>query len=289
MALSSAEDYLKRFDPKEYLCLYYQGKVSSFNARPLRDLHAFYREAFVPAAQGEENVNYTKPRSLRVLDYGAGPAIMYDISAAAVATEIVLAEYVPQNRAALQQWIDEDAEAHDWSLFFKYVTEELEGASHGASEAEQSTKASVAAEKREERLRKIAKVVQCDIWQDPPIQRGFDVEYDVVFSSLCIESASKSREEFVEATSRLCKLLKSGGRIALQAASVEGQENSLQPAVYHVGKEKFVGVSVTEELLREALEKAGCYDVTFKRYPSDQSIPEEVANTAMSFVTATKH
>ena len=110
-----------------------------------------------------------------------------------------------------------------------------------------------------------------------------------MFSSLWIESASKSREEFVEATCRLCKLLKSGGRIALHAASVEGQETQLQPAVYYVGKEKFVGVSVTEALLREALEKAGCYDVTFKRYPSDQSIPEEVANTAMSFVTATKH
>ena len=262
-------------------------EVTSFSAGILGDVHSFYQQSFVdlgldlPSKDGGQ-------ASLKVLDYGAGAVIVFDISAAAVATEIVLAEYAPQNRAALQQWIDGDAEAHDWSLFFKYVTEELEGAvSHGASEAEQSTKASVAAEKREERMRKIAKVVQCDIWQDPPIQRDFDVEYDVVFSSLCINSASKSREEFVEATCRLCKLLKSGGRIAMIASLSEGNSTVL----YFVGKEKFVALSVTEEMFREALEKAGCYDITVKLHSSKKAdISEDLSSfTGMLFATATKH
>ena len=98
-------------DPKEFLRLYYDvDEVTSFSAGILGDVHSFYQQSFVdlgldlPSKDGGQ-------ASLRVLDYGAGAVIVFDISAAAVATEIVLAEYAPQNRAALQQWVDGDAEA----------------------------------------------------------------------------------------------------------------------------------------------------------------------------------
>ena len=83
---------------------------------------------------------------------------MYEISSARNATEIVLSEYTERNRAALQLWImmNGDPKAHDFSQYFKYVVQDLEG----RSEKE--------AFERQEKLQRVVKaIVSCDITEDP--------------------------------------------------------------------------------------------------------------------------
>ena len=95
----------------------------------------------------------------KVLDFGCGPVIANVISAARVATEVVLAEYTEEGRSAVRMWLEEDPNAFNWSPYFKYVVQTLEG---GTAEA---------AKEREKRLRSITKgVVHCDITQARPLR-----------------------------------------------------------------------------------------------------------------------
>ena len=127
----------------------------------------------------------TVPCGVKVLDYGSGPVMLCTISAAAKASEIVLADYTENNRKCLRQWLNSEPDAFDWSPHFNYVVQDLEG--KGEKEARE----------REDQVKKIAKnVVHCDITQNPPIQRGFDVLYDVVISCLALEAAAATQDEF---------------------------------------------------------------------------------------------
>ena len=70
-----------------------------------------------------------KTSNLKILDYGCGATMIYDINATTKASEIVLAEYTEPNRVFIQKWLDKDPSAHDWSSYFKQVVQTLEGGS----------------------------------------------------------------------------------------------------------------------------------------------------------------
>ena len=164
------------------------------------------------------------------------------------------------------------------SPFFKYVVQSLEGLGE-----EEVTK-------RQEDVRKLIKaVVKCDIHMDPPIQSGYEGPYDVIFSSLCLECACSSLEEYEVAMTKLATLLKPGGRIVLRC--VEG-EDSTPTEFYMVGAYKFVALTVTESFIRSTLEKAGFYNISLKQQLREDpgvNIAQEASDYyAMSFVTATK-
>ena len=96
----------------------------------------------------------TLPGSLRILDYGTGPAIMTIISAATRASEIVLSDCGEENRESLRSWLRNDANAFNWSPLFDYVIQILEG-----KDVEE-------ARKREELVRKVVTdVIHCDIYK----------------------------------------------------------------------------------------------------------------------------
>ena len=105
---------------------------------------------------------------MKILDYGCGP---YSISAAPKASEIILADYAEPNREYLKRWLTKDPSAQDWSPYFKYVVQTLEGGS------EQD------AIKREEMLcSKIRAVAECDIEKEAFIEDAYNKSetYDVV-------------------------------------------------------------------------------------------------------------
>ena len=84
---------------------------------------------------------------LRILEIGCGPVIAWQISAAPFASEIVMADLVQSCRDAVQLWLDKSPKAHDWTPFFRYVVQTLEG--KGEEEIA----------KREEQLRNAVKAV----------------------------------------------------------------------------------------------------------------------------------
>ena len=156
------------------------------------------------------------PNTLKILDYGCGPSIGLSISAAAKASEIVLADYAPASRAYVQKWLDKDPSlCNYWSPFFKYIVETLEG---GTEEE---------AVQREEIIRdKIKAVVSCDMTKDIFIEESYNEKnaYDTVMSFLCLETASKDLTSYKCGMEKLASLVKKGGYLLLCSTRRENCE-----------------------------------------------------------------
>ena len=245
----SMSSYHDAFEPSAYLERYYNN-----TAGRVQHTLRCYHDAF-----------QTLPNDLKVLDYGSGPVILSAISAATKACEIVLSDYADENRKTLRQWLDGDSAAFDWSPHFDFVVRELEG------------KGTRDVKERQERLRKLVKaVVHCDLSQDPPIERGYDQLYDVVTSSLVMESAASNDEEYVSNASRLGKLVKPGGSVLIY-----GVENKI--GYYTVGDCKFPNVHATAEFALKALKDAGFTDLTVDKFS-----PDDDPNKIFRFIKGTR-
>ena len=66
-----------------------------------------------------------KPNSLKILDYGCGPSMVYEIGIAPIDRELMLAEFDKSHRAFLQKWQDKDPSGHDWSPYFRHFWRRL--------------------------------------------------------------------------------------------------------------------------------------------------------------------
>ena len=255
----AAQNFHKDFDPKAYYQEYHT-EVTEFNKQPLKVLHELY------TSYG------TSPAGLKVLDYGCGPVVAYEISAALQASEIVMAEYTEGGRKQVQLWVDKEPAALDWSPFFKYVVATLEGKSEQEAVA------------REDELRtRIKAIVSCDITADPPIQPGYEGPYDVVFSSLAIDSAYSSVAGYETGVAKLAKLVKPGGKLCIH------ENIGSRPNFYAVGSEMFYSLSLPQEVLTDMLTKLGFQDIRVAQTPHDESIAQDTSNyEGTMVVVATK-
>ena len=250
-------------DPWAYLNYYKE--VDVWHRHSLSVLHEFYKSYGSP------------PVGLKVLEFGAGPVISYEISAALYASEIVLSEYTEKNRKVLQMWLDRDPEAPNWNPFFEYVVQELEG-----KRKEEATM------RQDELHRAVKAVIPCDISKDSPIDPAYCGPYDVVFSSLCLDAACTSLEEYAEGVCKLAKYIKPGGKLLLQSAF-----GPADTVFYIVGKEKFIGLSISGEFLTTTLKKTGFCDITIKSFSRETpglNIPPELGDFQyMHFSIATRN
>ena len=194
----------------------------------VKNLHNFFQKKSLSSSTSE----------FKVLDFGCGPVIANVISAARVATEVVLAEYTEEGRSAVRMWLEEDPNAFNWSPYFKYVVQTLEG---GTAEA---------AEEREKRLRSIMKgVVHCDITQATPIEIDYQGPYDVVISCLCISDACKTTDDFLKAVGKLATLVKSKGHLLL--CSIEPKETGAEN--YTIGNKTYSALAIDRTFTQLAL------------------------------------
>lgn len=252
------ESYRGIFDTLGYLKNYvYHGEIQEWRVHNLKLLQEFY-----------ESCSQSHPK-FSLLDYGAGPVIANVICAAPYASEIVLAEYVESNRLALQQWLEKDPKAFDWCHYFRH----LNGAEAG--------KEVIQAKEDELRMR-VKRVVSCDITNDPPIQSGCEGPYDVVVSCLCLETACATLSEYTAAVRRVATLLKPGGRIFLVSVEKEGAPEG-EKCYYVDGKNKLFTWILSESIVWNALEQAGCGDIVVERGPAISKL-----HSATIFFTAVK-
>ena len=232
------KDYKKAFQPSVFLKTYYEASRPSDISHLMRHKLLCFHESFL-----------TVPNGLKVLDYGAGPIIAPAISAATKASDIVLADYAEENLEFLHQWLNCEPNAFDWSPYFTYVVQELEGG------GEEQVK------ERETKVRKLIKgLVHCDINNDPPIQQGYDTQYDVVMCSLVLEGVSSTQEEYCSNVARLVQLVKPGGSIFYY-----GVENKF--GYYTIGDKNFPNIHITDELALKAFRDAGVEDASLKECP----------------------
>ena len=235
--ISEKNNYPERFDPRNYLDAYYKLRpCGPFGTK----LHEFFNSA--------EQKDLYQSDKIKVLDYGCGPAICHSISAAGIpnVSEIVLAEYTARNREAVQQWLDKDPSAFDWSLHIKYVVQTLEG------KAEQQVA------EREERMRSLVKVVSCDITEDPPIDKGYEGPYDIVISCLCLETSCNNLDEYRAGIAKLTSLVKPGGLLLIYSIDMQPEDG---PACYDVGQEHFESLCVSCDFIDGALKETSVLSI----------------------------
>lgn len=253
------------YHPDQYLNLgYNRPGFFEFRDFALENIHKFFKSRQFPQGQ-----------PLKVLDYGCGPVLAYDISAAGIpGVEIVLAEIVDDCREAIQNWLDRAPSAWNWTPYFKHVVQTLEG----NDEKE--------AYLRKESLRQAVKaVVSCDIRQDPPIAKGFEGPYDVVMSIVCIENACKTRDEYKAAVGRLASLVKPGGHLLLYL-NVRDDEGMGR---YYIGDTKFTPMFLQLDVILKIMEDTGFTDITNNVFKEeDESRPNRRNVECTAFIIGMK-
>ena len=251
------ESYHTMFNPKDYLQMYYadvkDNHVITCRMKPVYD---FYKSL---------DATGLGSGGLKVLDLGCGPVIANVISAAEIASEIVLAEYTELNRKEITKWLGKDSDAHDWTPFFTYIVTEVEGRSIQEIAV------------REEKLRSAIKaVVPCDLTKDPIMSSEYTQEYDVVQAFLSLEPASSSKEEYLSILKRIRLLVKPGGTFILY--SVQTSEELPGPAVYEVGEDvQFSDLRVSIEFVKSSLKSAGFNTIKTLPLAVDNEDTEDIA------------
>jgi nicotinamide N-methyltransferase/methyltransferase len=223
-----SNDYQNKFDVKNYLESYYSEVTSNY---------VFYIRGLVHAVKKHATLHHAGGKAL---DFGGGPSLWPSFLIAQYVDAIQFCDYTEANLQAVQAWLDRSSNAHDWTTFFCYLLQ-----THETSESELSN--------WENRLRKVLTSLplkRCDA-NDPncSILSGPSNDYDIIVSCECLDVACQTKDAYKNAVRRLVRLLKPGGLLVLLAA--------IDCSYYMVGNERFTGLPLNEQLIREALQEAG--------------------------------
>ena len=254
------------FDADTYLAMRYKDVTAKHR---VRFILGRFHEAF-----------QSLPYSLTVLEYGSGPVIQHCISAAAHASEIVFSDFAEPNREAVRKWLRRDPTAFNWSPHFDYVVQTLEG--KGEKEARE----------REEMLRKVVKdVVHCDVFAQPPIEKGFEGPYDVLIEGGCLVTTSTTVESFKKGLITLSHLLKPGGSILMWGVDISMEQCT---TVYSVGNKIYNCLCIERDVVVEAVKEAGFANVhmdycEIERSNTNKYITEKAGIRSYYFIHAIKN
>ena len=203
--------------PGEYLEDYY-AEVEPDEVETI----AFFADAIRDTQPGEP-----------ILFFGTGPTLHHVFLSADRASEIHLADYLPQNLAEIERWLERDADAHDWRPFVRY-TLECEG-------LDAPTEEELA--QREELTRgKVTRLLQADARDRDPVGE----RYATVVSAYCADSATADRATWEAYMRHIAGLVEPGG-VFITAALRRSRS-------YLVGGKRFPSADVDEHDLRAVLE-----------------------------------
>eukprot|EP01102_Stenamoeba_stenopodia_P005042 TRINITY_DN15545_c0_g1_i1.p1 TRINITY_DN15545_c0_g1~~TRINITY_DN15545_c0_g1_i1.p1 ORF type:complete len:283 (+),score=56.49 TRINITY_DN15545_c0_g1_i1:55-903(+) len=236
------EAYDAHFDPLVYCKMYY----SSIDCCPQESaVLRFFLERYLEFFTNNAIVK-DKPE-LRWLDFGSGPSIW---QCAFVPTDketyrwqLYLSDYSRRNRDALKAFFanDQNVTHHDWEGFFQSVARVLEGLPDEISTQR-------AADRIAWLRARQPQVLICDATSSStPLQTTEDVvgSFDLVSTNLCLEAATRTKEEYIEAVRKVSSFVKKGGYLLM---SVVEEEH-----FYTVGDRCFEVAPVNESCVRSAL------------------------------------
>lgn len=142
----------------------------------------------------------------RMLDFGCGPTIYQFIAAAARVQEIHVADFLPRNLQAIQDWVAAKPGVFDWREYTSAVL-----AQEGLTPVDAH-----AIEAREAQIRKkLTRYLHCDLTADEPVAGVADGFYDILMSNYCLEQIAP-HHDFEDRLARVFALLRPGGRLILQ-------------------------------------------------------------------------
>jgi hypothetical protein len=152
--------------------------------------------------------NLRRPGRCSLLDVGSGPTVHHMLSLCQEVDDIVVSDYLAENLAEIQSWLDGDVHAHDWTPFTRDILA-AEGTSPTQSRIRQ----------RESLLRsRVKKLAAIDLRSPSPLcsamAYGDSIEqphFDVVTSFYCADSATPSVEAFHSMIANMATLIAPGG------------------------------------------------------------------------------
>ena len=168
-----------------------------------------------------------------ILFFGTGPTLHHVFLSARRASQIHLADYLPQNLAEIRRWLERDEDAHDWRPFVRY-TLECEGV-RAPSEAQ-------LAEREELTRAKVTRLLEADAGDREPVAG----RYTTVVSAYCADSATADRATWETYMRHIAGLVAPGG-VFITAALRRSRS-------YLVGGKRFPSADVDEHDLRAVLE-----------------------------------
>ncbi|CAF1490499.1 unnamed protein product [Adineta ricciae] len=184
----------------------------------------------------------------QALEFGGGPALFSSFILAQYVNSITFTDYTPSNLKAIEDWIEQNDDAHDWTEMFEFIVDYYK---------ESSNDQLANLNNWEHRLRdalNYGKRLKCaDVNGDHcPVLNGQD-RYDVILSSLCLDYACLTLETYKNTLKRMKNLLKPGGCVIL----THGRNQTF----YTVLDKDFFALPVDEKKVHDALAEAGFTDI----------------------------
>ena len=193
-----------------------------------------------------------------LLQLGAGPCIYDLISAAPYVTEIYHSDYLESCCNEVLLWRNKDPKAYNWSPYFRYVVNTLEGKVGPHAVAE-----------REKILRHVIKdSFTWDVNQSPIILPRFLKFPDIISTSCCLEFVTSSKDRYIAVVKEIFGLLKPKGFLLMLS--------NLECSWYMVKDVKMAGICLNEKDIEEVVKEAG-FAVRFKD-SSEKPLPARNIN-----------
>ena len=144
-----------------------------------------------------------------LLELGSGPYIHTLISAAPYVGQIYHTDYLEECRQEVLMWKKKDPNAYNWTPYFKYIVNKLEGISD-----------SDAVVQREELLRgKLKDSLFLDM-KSASMLPGYPgkPEFDIIYTGFCIESIAASLQDYKDIMERVYNMLNPNGFLLMLAS-----------------------------------------------------------------------
>jgi len=141
-----------------------------------------------------------------LLEFGSGPYLHTLISAAPYVSKIYHTDFLEECRREVLLWKNKDSTAYDWSPYFKFVVNTLEGQA-GMD----------AVDERQALLRsKLKDSLFLDMKANDPLP-SHPGSFDIIYTGFCIESIASSLEEYKVIMKKVFSLLNPNGFLIMLA------------------------------------------------------------------------
>jgi len=217
--------------PRDYLAEYY-AEVMPDEQHALLFLHeCLERLPEVPVA----------------LDYGCGPTVHHAVALVPKAREIYLADYLPDNLAEVQKWLDGAEDAYDWTTFTRHILR-IEGvAAPSPSDVEA---------REQEARRRMTKLLCSDAGDDDPLAPEMRGRFPLVTAHYCAEGATDSKDTWSLYMRNIASLVSPRGALLVSACGAADY--------YAVGQKLFPCAGVNGHDVLACLEENGFGDIDLR-------------------------
>jgi hypothetical protein len=203
--------------------------------RPVTDDEKAVTEFFLPFLN-------SRPIGGSFLDPAAGPTVHHQLLLAPYFDHLETGDYLPDNRSAVEQWRREAPEAKPWTNYSQYYL----------SVRNQPDDERAIMQLEHETRAKMSIPVFSNLMNNPVVETN--KQYDAVGCFYCLEEVASNPQGFHQVVANAAAMLKPGGALLVAAL--------WNSSFYHLKDESgasrvIESFPVTEELLREALTKAG--------------------------------